>query len=93
MIQTEEIDFETAFQRLEQILEKMHAGALALEESLRLYEEADALIKLCNQKLQQAEAKMEMLVKNKEGEIVITETGTPLTQPLSFTSATLSRSN
>jgi exodeoxyribonuclease VII small subunit len=64
----ENIPFEAAFSRLEEILEKMNGGALSLEDSLHLYEEADKLIQICNKKLSQAETKIEMLVKNREGE-------------------------
>ena len=80
MNQPETIDFEKAFARLEEILEKMNAGSLSLEESLHLYEEADKLIQICNKKLIQAEAKIEMLVKNREGELALSDTGAPQTQ-------------
>lgn len=80
MNQPETIDFEKAFARLEEILEKMNGGSLSLEESLHLYEEADKLIQICNKKLIQAEAKIEMLVKNREGELTLSDTGTPMTQ-------------
>ncbi len=55
--------FELAFARLEEILKKMSQGAVPLEESLSLYEEADKLIETCNKKLNEAEKKIEMLVK------------------------------
>lgn len=60
--------FESALQRLEQILEKMNSGAVPLEESLKLYEEADQLISSCNKKLNDAEKKIEILIKNRSGE-------------------------
>ncbi len=81
MTQPDSIDFEKAFARLEEILEKMNESSLALEESLRLYEEADSLIQICNKKLTQAETKIEMLVKNREGEVVLSEAGMPVTEP------------
>ena len=74
------LTFEKAFSRLEEILEKMNSGALALDESIRLYEEADALIHLCNKRLSQAETKIEMLVKNREGDLQLSATGTPITE-------------
>lgn len=79
----ENTPFEAAFSRLEEILEKMNAGALSLEESLQLYEEADKLIQTCNKKLTQAESKIEMLIKNREGEVVLTDASTPAKQPFS----------
>ena len=39
--------FESAFERLEQILEKMNTGKTPLDESLKLFEEADQLIRFC----------------------------------------------
>ncbi len=91
MSHSDTLSFEKAFARLEEILEKMNAGTLPLEDSLRLYEEADQLIQICSKKLGQAEAKIEMLVKNREGELLLSDTGKPITQPLLTTTSSLSR--
>ncbi len=80
MTQESEISFETAYARLEEILEKMNSGKVSLEDSLKLYEEADRLITWSNKRLMQAEKKIEILVKNREGELVSDEKGLPLTQ-------------
>ena len=87
MSQPEAIDFEKAFSRLEEILEKMNGGSLSLEESLHLYEEADKLIQICNKKLSGAEAKIEMLIKNREGEVALSEAGSPVLQAFRPTSS------
>jgi exodeoxyribonuclease VII small subunit len=79
------LSFEKAFARLEQILEKMNGGTLSLEDSLQLYEEADSLIRLCNTRLTAAETKIEMLVKNREGELALTESGAPIKEPFAMT--------
>ena len=60
--------FEGGFERLEKILERMHSGKVPLEESLKLYEEADALLSSLGKELSQAEKKIEMLVKRREEE-------------------------
>lgn len=60
--------FETAFARLEEILEKMNSGKVSLEESLKLFEEAQGLMKTCSEKLSSAEQKIETLLKQKDGE-------------------------
>jgi exodeoxyribonuclease VII small subunit len=73
--------FEQAYVRLEQILEKMHEEQIALEDSLKLYEEADQLIAACTQKLSMAEQKIEMLLKNRSGQLALDEQGKPLTEP------------
>lgn len=82
------LSFETAYARLEEILEKMNSGKVALEESLHLYEEADKLIVWCSQRLNEAEKKIETLVKNREGELLLNSDGKPQTQP--FAPPTLS---
>ncbi len=82
--------FERAFSRLEEILDKMNSGSLTLDESILLYEEADKLIQFCSQKLTQAETKIEMLIKNREGDVALNPSGKPLTEPFSpSTSSTL----
>ena len=77
---TESITFETAFIRLEEILEKMNSGTIGLDESLKLYEEADQLIAICNKRLNEAERKIEILVKNRNGEMILGNDEKPLVQ-------------
>ncbi len=74
------MSFETAYKRLEEILEKMNSGTVSLDDSLALYEEADILIRTCNQTLTQAEQRIEVLVKNRQGELLLGEDGRPVTQ-------------
>lgn len=66
-------NFEKAFARLEQILEKMNGGSVSLDESLSLYEEADQLIRTCTEKLGAAELKIETLIKKRNGELELDE--------------------
>ena len=73
--------FESAFERLEQILAKMNTGKTPLDDSLQLFEEADRLIRFCSKRLTAAEQKIEQLIKNRNGETAVDETGTPLAQP------------
>ncbi len=81
MTPSEEFSFEQAYARLEQILEKMNAGNVPLDEALKLYEEADHLILSCHDRLSSAEQKIEILIKNRNGELVVDEHGQPLKQP------------
>lgn len=74
---TEDFNFERSFTRLEEILDRMNAGNVSLDESLKLYEEADRLIAGCGKKLNAAEARIEMLIKKREGELVLDEDGKP----------------
>lgn len=76
----ETLSFEKAFERLEQILEKMNNGKTPLEESLKLFEEAEKLIHNCSSRLAQAEQKIEQLLKNK-GELALDANQNPQTEP------------
>ncbi|MGA8163662.1 MAG: exodeoxyribonuclease VII small subunit [Waddliaceae bacterium] len=78
-----ELSFEEAFARLEDILEQMNSGAVGLDESLKLYEEADQYIRACSKQLNEAERKIEILIKNREGELALGEDQQPLTQEFS----------
>lgn len=60
--------FEEGFARLEEILERMNSGKVPLDESLKLYEEADKLLASLGKELSGAEKRIEMLVKKREGE-------------------------
>jgi exodeoxyribonuclease VII small subunit len=76
----EHISFEAAFSRLEQILERMNSNGISLDESLRLFKEADKLIAICNGKLSCAEREVEMLIKNRQGNLVLGSDQRPSTQ-------------
>ena len=75
-----EQSFETAFERLEHILQALNEGQVTLDESLKLFEEADKLINNCGKELVDAEKKIETLIKNRNSEIELNEEGTPLTE-------------
>lgn len=76
------ISFEKAFERLEEILEKLNSGHPSLEESLKLYEEADQLVIMSHKKLLEAEKKIEVLMKNRAGELQLNSDNKPQVQPL-----------
>ncbi len=60
--------FESALSRLEQVVQRLEKGELPLEESLRLYEEGIRLSRFCHAKLEEAQGKIELLVKDAQGE-------------------------
>ena len=62
--------FEEALGRLEEIVKRMEAGDMTLEESLKAFEEGIKLARLCSRRLDEAERRVEMLLKQ-EGELVI----------------------
>ncbi len=59
----EEINFEKALERLEKIVEEIEKGELTLEETIRKFEEGVKLCKICKEKLEKAQAKLEELMK------------------------------
>jgi exodeoxyribonuclease VII small subunit len=73
--------FEGALERLESIVQKLEKGELTLEESLRLYEEGVRLSRLCHEKLEEAEGRIEVLVKNARGDVATDSAGRPRTRP------------
>jgi len=83
MTQENTLTFEEAYSRLEEILEKMNSGNQSLEDSLSLYEEADSLISFCNKRLFQAEQKIETLIKNREGDLALSSSGSAQTEDFS----------
>lgn len=79
------LSFEAAFERLEEILGRLNTGTVSLDDSLKLYEEADRLIATCNKRLNDAERKIEILVKNRSGELAIGSDEKPIMQEYSKT--------
>jgi exodeoxyribonuclease VII small subunit len=59
--------FEDAMERLEQIVEGLESGDLSLEESLKIFEEGMNLVNFCSKKLEEAEQKVTILIKESEG--------------------------
>jgi exodeoxyribonuclease VII small subunit len=60
--------FEEALKRLEGVVEAMESGDLPLETLLARYEEGTKLVKICQEKLAEAELKIQQLEKNTAGE-------------------------
>ena len=56
------MDFEKKLGRLEDIVEKMETGELALEDSLKLFEEGVKLSRECGTQLNEAEQKVKLLL-------------------------------
>ena len=56
--------FESALERLEQIVEEMEGDRLPLEELLGRYEEGTHLVKVCQERLNTAEKRIELITRN-----------------------------
>ena len=82
MKKTDEPTFEQALLQLESVVQRLEKGELPLEESLRLYEDGIRLSRLCHGKLEEAEGRIEMLLKDARGEPVLDAEGRPRTTPI-----------
>jgi exodeoxyribonuclease VII small subunit len=61
-------DFETSLKRLEEIVKKLESGDLSLDSALELFEEGIKLSRFCHSRLEQAERRVEILLKNSSGQ-------------------------
>jgi len=68
-VREENITFEEAFERLEQVVRKLESGDSALEESLELFEEGIRLTRVCSGKLDAAEGRMRQLIESEDGRV------------------------
>ncbi|HKB79247.1 MAG TPA: exodeoxyribonuclease VII small subunit [Thermoanaerobaculia bacterium] len=66
-------EFEKAFHELEQIVKRLESEELPLDESLQLFEKGIRLSRFCNQKLEEVEKKIELILADSNGE--------PVTEP------------
>jgi exodeoxyribonuclease VII small subunit len=81
MSEPQGVTFEAALKQLEDIVQRLERGELPLEESLKLYEEGIRLSRLCHAKLEEAEGKIELLMKDARGDLVLDEQGRPRKTP------------
>jgi exodeoxyribonuclease VII small subunit len=62
--------FEAALERLEEIVTELEQGDQPLEQSLKLFEEGIKLSRICNRRLENAERRVEILLKDEAGKLV-----------------------
>ena len=62
-----EKQFEDAMKELEDIVKRLESGDLSLEESLKIFEEGIALSRYCFTKLEEAEKRVSILIKDEKG--------------------------
>lgn len=60
-------NFEESLKKLEAIVAQMERGDTSLEESIKLFEEGTKLAEQCKQQLAEAEGKVEILIKQRNG--------------------------
>ena len=59
--------FETSLKKLEDIVKRLEGGSLSLEDSLKAFEEGVKHSAFCSGKLDEAERRIEILLKQKDG--------------------------
>lgn len=69
----EEMTFEAAIARLEEIVRMLEGGSAPLDKSLAMFEEGVALVKLCNSRLDTAEQKVKILTLGGDGTLTETD--------------------
>ena len=66
----ENMTFEAAMARLEEIVRLLESGNAPLDVSLSLYEEGVALVRLCNTRLDHAEQRVKILSFSESGKVM-----------------------
>ena len=59
--------FETSLKKLEEVVRRLEGGSLSLEDSLKAFEEGVRHAAFCSKKLDEAERRVEVLLKQKNG--------------------------
>ena len=64
-----EMKFEEALLLLEEKVRLLESGNMSLDDSLSAFEEAIGLVKLCNERLETAEARVRILTESSDGTV------------------------
>jgi exodeoxyribonuclease VII small subunit len=67
------LTFERAMEELESIVTKLEGGKVPLEESVTIYERGEALKRRCEELLRQAEARVDKITTDANGQVTGTE--------------------
>ena len=73
------LNFETAIESLEEVVEHLESGDLSLEDSLAAFEKGVGLVRYCNEKLNEVQKRVELLVRDKEGHLQLKAVANNLT--------------
>jgi exodeoxyribonuclease VII small subunit len=63
-------DFERCLSRLEEVVRTLESPQLSLDDAMKLFEEGVALSAECQKQLEEAEGKVEILLKKADGRVV-----------------------
>jgi exodeoxyribonuclease VII small subunit len=67
------LTFERAIEELETIVKRLEDGKVPLEESVAIYERGEALKRRCDELLRQAEARVDKITTDSNGQVTGTE--------------------
>ena len=73
MMNQQNLTFEASMQRLEQIVRSMEKGDVALDESLKLFQEGTELVKSCAKMLDEAELQVKKVMTAGDGTPILEE--------------------
>ena len=62
-------DFEKSLTRLEEVVKRMEGPDLSLDEAMKLFEEGVTLSRDCQKQLEEAEGRVEILLKKADGKL------------------------
>jgi exodeoxyribonuclease VII small subunit len=62
--------FEESLKKLDEIVAQLESGNLPLEDSIKLFEEGVQLSAVCKQELENAEGKVQILMKQRDGSMM-----------------------
>jgi exodeoxyribonuclease VII small subunit len=63
-------DFEKSLGRLEEVVRRLESPQLSLDDAMKLFEEGVELSRECQKQLEEAEGKVEILLKKADGKLV-----------------------
>lgn len=63
-------DFERSLARLEEVVRRLESPQLSLDDAMKLFEEGVALSRECQKQLEEAEGRVEILLKKADGKMV-----------------------
>ncbi len=69
----ENLDFDSALTRLEEIVEQLESGQLCLEDSLAVFEEGVKIALYCQKELKKTDGKVQRLLKKLNGDLDVTD--------------------
>ena len=70
---TDQLSFEEASKKLEEIVQKLESNVLTLDESVNLYKEGFELSLLCDRLLKEAEEKISVISEKINGDVLLKE--------------------